>query len=63
MNCEKDGNVELLKGVVDGCGETDDFEAISVDVIVLMKEQSRRTKIYEASDMTVWEECFICLQD
>lgn len=53
MNCGKGENVELLKDVVDDCEETDDFEAISVDVIVLMKKQFRRTKIYKTSDMTV----------
>lgn len=61
MNCEKGENVELLKDVVDDCEETDSFEAISVDVIVLMKKQFRRTKIYKMSNMTVWEECFYLL--
>ena len=53
MDCGKGGNVGLLGGVVGGCGETDGFGAISVGAIVLVKEQSRRTKIYEASDRAI----------
>lgn len=51
MDCGRGGDVGLPGGVAGGCGETDGFGAISVGAVVLVKEQSRRTKIYEASDM------------
>ncbi len=46
-------DVGLPGGVTGGCGETDGFGPISVVAIVLVKEQPRRTKIYEASDRAV----------
>ena len=51
MNWGNGVDMGLPGGVAGGCGETDGFGAISVGAIVLVKEQSRWTKIYEASDM------------
>ncbi len=58
INCKKDRNVELLRDIVDSCEETDNFEAISVNIIVLVKKQFRRTKIYKTSDIVILKECF-----
>ena len=51
--CGKGGDVGLLGGAVGGCGETDGFGAISVDAIVFVMKQCRRTKIYEANDIGI----------
>ena len=51
IDCGNSRDIGLLRGIANGYGKTDSLGVISVGAIILIKEQSRRTKIYKASDI------------